>query len=207
MKKRTFMHTAAALALASVLPRRDGLERDTTLTIIAVTALSTVAMVAYPVLCAWLGFEGSTAGLFIGATIHDVAQVVGAGYAIGADAGDAATITKLMRVAMLMPLMLAVALWMRQPAGLGSQRTPVLPWFAVGFAVLVALNSLLPMPPAVRTGASQVSQACLVVAIAGVGLKTSLREMAAVGWRPAAVIVGATVWLAALAALYLHFTR
>lgn len=198
---------SAALALASVLPRRPGLERDTTLTIVIVTTLSTVAMVVYPVLGAWLGFEGTKAGLFVGATIHDVAQVVGAGYAIGQQAGDAATITKLMRVAMLMPTLLIVALCFRQPAEQGVRGAPLLPWFAVAFALLVVLNSVLTLPEGVRSAASMASQAFLVVAIAAVGLKTSLREVAEVGWRPAAIVVGSTVWLAALAALYLHFVH
>ncbi len=198
---------SAALALASVLPRREGLERDTTLTIVVVTTLSTLAMVVYPVFSARMGFDATTAGLFVGATIHDVAQVVGAGYAIGQEAGDAATITKLMRVAMLVPLLLVVALWLRQPAERGVRGAPLLPWFAVVFALLVVLNSVVDLPQALRSGATTASQACLVVAIAAVGLKTSLREVAQVGWRPAAVIVGATLWLALLAALYLHFTR
>lgn len=196
---------SAALALASVLPHREGLERDTTLTIVIVTTLSTVAMVIYPVLSAWMGFERTTAGLFIGATIHDVAQVVGAGYAIGQEAGNAATITKLMRVAMLVPLLLMVALWWRQPAARGARSAPLLPWFAVAFALLVVLNSLVALPEGLRTSANAASQACLVLAISAVGLKTSLREVAQVGWRPAAVVIGATVWLALLAALYLHF--
>lgn len=198
---------SAALALASVLPRHESLERDTTLTIVVVTTLSTVAMVVYPVFSAWMGFDGTTAGLFVGATIHDVAQVVGAGYAIGQDAGDAATITKLMRVAMLVPMLLVVALWFRQPAERGVRGAPLLPWFAVAFALLVVLNSVLALPEVLRSAATTVSQACLVVAIAAVGLKTSLRDVAEVGWRPAAVVVGATVWLAVLVAVFLHFTH
>jgi uncharacterized integral membrane protein (TIGR00698 family) len=198
---------SAALALASVLPRREGLDRDTTLTIVVVTTLSTSAMVVYPVFSDWMGFERATAGLFVGATIHDVAQVVGAGYAIGQEAGDAATIVKLMRVAMLLPLLLVVALWLRQPAERGVRGAPLLPWFAVAFALLVVLNSVVALPEGLRSASTTASQACLVVAIAAVGLKTSLREVAHVGWRPAAVVVGATVWLALIAALYLHYTH
>jgi uncharacterized integral membrane protein (TIGR00698 family) len=196
---------SAALALASVLPRREGLDRDTSLTIVIVTTLSTVAMIVYPVISGWLGFSGSKAGLFVGATIHDVAQVVGAGYAVGVEAGDAATIVKLMRVAMLVPLLLVVALWLRQPAQQGVSGAPLLPWFAVAFALLVVLNSVVALPPVVRSSATAASQACLVLAIAAVGLKTSLRDVASVGWRPLVVVVGATVALALMAGLYLRF--
>ena len=118
-----------------------------------------------------------------------------------------ALVTKLMRVAMLMPTLLIVALCFRQPAEQGVRGAPLLPWFAVAFALLVVLNSVLTLPEGVRSAASMASQAFLVVAIAAVGLKTSLREVAEVGWRPAAIVVGSTVWLAALAALYLHFVH
>lgn len=74
---------------------------------IGVTALSTLAMVIYPAITGWLGFDAVRSGIFIGATIHDVAQVVGAGYSLSPAAGDAATITKLMRVALLMPVLVA----------------------------------------------------------------------------------------------------
>jgi len=197
---------SAALAIASVLPRRDGLERDTTLTVVGVTALSTVAMLFYPALTGWLGFDTTTAGLFIGMTIHDVAQVVGDGYKLSPADGDAATVTKLMRVALLMPLLLCVALVLRGRSTAGSG-APLLPWFAVAFAALMVLNSTGIVPLFVQAIATQASQICLVVAIAAVGLKTSLREVTALGWRPVLLLVGVTIWLAALAAGYLHFSR
>ena len=73
---------SAALAIASVLPTHKDHERNTILTVAGVTALSTIAMVAYPVFVTWIGYDNVTAGVFLGATIHDVAQVVGAGYII-----------------------------------------------------------------------------------------------------------------------------
>lgn len=199
---------SAALAIASVLPRHRDMERDVTLTVVGVTTLSTLAMVTYPVLTHWLGFDALTSGKFIGATIHDVAQVVGAGYSLSTAAGDAATITKLMRVAFLMPLLVAISLVIRFRAkepdtGEGLRKTPLLPWFAVVFVLLMLLNSTGWVPLAVQSGASQLSQVFLILAIAGVGLKTSLRDITAVGWRPVLLIVLATVALAAMAALYL----
>jgi len=97
---------SAALAIASVLPRGPDHERDTIMTVVAVTALSTIAMVLYPVLAAAIGFDEHTTGIFLGATIHDVAQVVGAGYSVSTQAGDTATIVKLFRVALLLPVVL-----------------------------------------------------------------------------------------------------
>ena len=195
---------SAALAIASVLPQRPGLEQRTTLTVIGVTTLSTAAMVIYPALTGWLGFNATTAGIFIGATIHDVAQVVGAGYSLSPAAGDAATITKLIRVAFLMPVLLCIALLLRGNPATRSG-APLLPWFAVAFALLMLLNSTGVVPAAVQQGATQGSQVCLVVAIAAVGVKTSLRDVAALGWRPVVMLVGVTLLLAALTAAYLHW--
>ena len=203
---------SAALAISSVLPKDANLERDTTLTVVGVTTLSTVAMVVYPLITQWLGFDAVMAGKFIGATIHDVAQVVGAGYSLSPEAGDAATITKLMRVAFLMPvrvvISLVVRLRMSGAVGAGSAaKTPLLPWFTVVFVVLMLINSTGWIPVAVQSAASNVSQAFLVLAIAGVGLKTSLRDVTRLGWRPVAMIFLVTLGLAFLTGAYLMATH
>jgi uncharacterized integral membrane protein (TIGR00698 family) len=104
---------SAALAIAAVLPRGEHHERDTSFTVIGVTALSTIAMIIYPLLSAALGFDAHQAGIFLGGTIHDVAQVVGAGYSVGKEAGDTATVVKLLRVAMLLPVILVLSLVFR----------------------------------------------------------------------------------------------
>src|SRR5947208_7883712 len=95
---------SAALALAAALPAHPGKERATLFTVIGVSALSTLAMIAYPMLVHWLGLDMRAAGIFLGGTIHDVAQVVGAGYGLSHETGDVATLVKLMRVAMLLPV-------------------------------------------------------------------------------------------------------
>ena len=199
---------SAALAISSVLPKNANLERNTTLTVVGVTTLSTMAMVVYPLITQWLGFDAVTAGKFIGATIHDVAQVVGAGYSLSPEAGDAATITKLMRVAFLMPVLVVISLVVRArmvgAAGAGSAtKTPLLPWFTVAFVVLMLINSTGWVPLAVQSGASNVSQAFLVLAIAGVGLKTSLQEVTQLGWRPVVMIFLVTLGLALMTGGYL----
>ncbi len=199
---------SAALAISSVLPKYPNLERDTALTIVGVTTLSTVAMIGYPILTHWLGFDAVTSGKFIGATIHDVAQVVGAGYSLSPGAGDAATITKLMRVAFLLPVLLTISVVVRgRMAGSGEDqsaaRTPLLPWFIVVFAALMLLNSTGWVPTWVQTTASDVSQAFLVLAIAGVGLKTALKDITQLGWRPVVMTVLVTLGLATMAAAYL----
>ena len=194
---------SAALAISSVLPHREGHEKRTSLAVIGVTTLSTLAMLIYPAITTWLGLDAVRAGIFIGATIHDVAQVVGAGYSLSPAAGDAATITKLMRVALLMPVLVCVALAVHggSPKASGA---PLVPWFAVAFAVLMLANSTTLVPAAVQSAATYASQACLVVAIAAVGVKSSLRDVASMGWRPVLLLVLVTATLAAFAATYLH---
>lgn len=203
---------SAALAISSVLPKNTHLERDTTLTVVGVTTLSTAAMVVYPLITQWLDFDAVMAGQFIGATIHDVAQVVGAGYSLSPEAGDAATITKLMRVAFLMPVLVVISLVVRhRTAGAAgadrASKTPLLPWFTVVFVVLMLINSTGWVPAAVQSGASTVSQTFLVLAIAGVGLKTSLQDVTRLGWRPVAMIFLVTLGLAFLTGGYLMATH
>ncbi|MFX8059742.1 putative sulfate exporter family transporter, partial [Acinetobacter baumannii] len=85
----------------------------------------------YPLLAQLTGLDHHQAGVFIGATIHDVAQVVGAGYAISPETGDTATIVKLLRVAMLLPVILVAGQITRSSAAPGTTRPPLLPWFVV----------------------------------------------------------------------------
>jgi uncharacterized integral membrane protein (TIGR00698 family) len=195
---------SAALALSAALPSHPLKERATLFTVIGVSALSTFAMVAYPMIVQALGLNPQQAGIFLGGTIHDVAQVVGAGYSLSTETGDAATLVKLLRVAMLLPVIVLAALITRArsaadgTAGTG-QRPPLLPGFAVAFALLVALNSTGFMPQAVRAFGNEASRWCLVAAIAGIGMKTQLKELATVGFKPVALMIGETVFLAALA--------
>jgi uncharacterized integral membrane protein (TIGR00698 family) len=189
---------SAALAIASVLPRHEESERDTILTVVSVTALSTLAMILYPVFAAAVGFDHMRAGIFIGGTIHDVAQVVGAGYMISPETGDVATYVKLLRVAMLLPAVFVIAFVL---ARTGAQRTgspPPLPGFLVAFALLVLANSFGLLSHSLIDLANNVSRWCLVTAIAALGMKTSFKDLFAVGWRPVGLMVAETLWIAAL---------
>jgi uncharacterized integral membrane protein (TIGR00698 family) len=196
---------AAALAIASVLPRNSANERDTILTVVSVTALSTIAMIAYPMLVAALGFDAQHAGLFLGGTIHDVAQVVGAGYMISPEAGDVATYVKMLRVAMLLPVVVVLLMVFAERGKAGDRKgPPLVPVFLAGFVLLVCVNSLGLVPAPVASALNDVSRWCLVTAIAALGMKTSFRKLAAVGWRPVALMVAETAWIAlvVLAAVY-----
>ena len=194
---------SAALAIAAVLPRGQHHERDTSFAVIGVTALSTIAMVVYPVIVGLLGFNAHQAGIFLGATIHDVAQVVGAGYSMGKDAGDTATIVKLLRVAMLLPVILVLSLMFRERANTRGNaiRPPLLPWFAVAFGALVALNSLVALPKPLLAAAGDTSRFALVLAISAIGMRTSLKELTVLGMRPIMLMLAETVFLAGIIAI------
>jgi uncharacterized membrane protein YadS len=134
--------------------------------------------------------------VFLGGTIHDVAQVVGAGYMISPESGDIATYVKMLRVAMLLPVVLAIALVLsRQAATSEKRRTPLLPLFLLAFAALVAINSTGLVPPFVGTAVNDVSRWCLVTAIAALGMKTSFKNLVAVGWRPVGLMIAETAWI------------
>ena len=113
---------SAALAVSTVLPAGKNAEKELIFTVISVTALSTIAMVAYPIAANLLGFGTSESGVFLGATIHDVAQVVGAGYMMSSDTGDIATFTKLLRVAMLVPVVAIISVVVARQMALGLQQ-------------------------------------------------------------------------------------
>jgi uncharacterized integral membrane protein (TIGR00698 family) len=190
---------SAALALAAALPGHPLKERATLFTVIGVSTLSTIAMIAYPMIVHALGLTPVQAGIFLGGTIHDVAQVVGAGYSISRETGDAATLVKLMRVAMLLPVIVFAVVLSRR-AGQGEvadgPRPPLLPGFAVAFALLMLVNSTGWVPASVQEFGNDASRWCLLTAMAAIGMKTQLRDVVTVGIKPVVLMILETVFLA-----------
>lgn len=191
---------SAAMAISAILPRDERSEERLIFTVMGVTVLSTVAMIAYPILVNLLELNSIQAGVFLGGTIHDVAQVVGAGFSISEQTGDTATLVKLMRVAMLAPIVLAASLMIRSFAELPSdgKRPPVLPGFVIAFLVLAGINSFGLIPPAVTEFLSHASRWLLLTAIAAVGMKTNLKQVLAVGGAAIALIIVETLFIAGL---------
>ena len=197
---------SATLATSTVVPNYPGKEADIAFVVVAVNALSTLAMVAYPPLCVALGFDPQTAGVMLGATIHDVAQVVGAGYAMGEATGNTAVIVKLFRVFLLLPTVLIVGWWFaRSAVDRGAAKVPV-PVFAIVFLVLCLINSLIGAVPGVapvygpaRTFLIDLSNWGLLIAISALGLGTSLRSIAVLGWSHVATVTGTTIVLLCVA--------
>ncbi|WP_419226964.1 YeiH family protein [Alteromonas sp. OM2203] len=199
---------SAALAISTILPKGENHERDTLLTVIGVTAMSTIAMVLYPLIAGQLGMTDTEAGIFLGGTIHDVAQVVGAGYSVSESAGDMATLTKLVRVAMLMPVVLIMMLVIKRFYKTNTQaeggEVPKMPLFLIGFIALMLLNSFVTLPEFVIEAGTQVSRFFLVVSITAIGMKSNLGKLAEVGVLPIVMIVVETLWIALLILGFLY---
>lgn len=190
---------SAAMAIAAVLPRNDQSEQNLVFTIIGVTVLSTIAMIVYPILATAFGMDDRAAGIFIGATVHDVAQVVGAGFSISQEAGETATLVKLVRVTLLAPVVLVFSLALRNlvPAEAGAKRPPLVPTFVLGFMALAAVNSVGLMPAVLATVLVDLSRWALLFGIAAVGMKTSLKSIKDVGPSAIILIVAETIFIAA----------
>jgi len=197
---------SAALAVASVLPKTKENERFTLLVVVGVTVLSTIAMVVYPFTLQLLGITDLPAGIFLGATVHVVAQVVAAGMLFGPEAGDVATVVKLFRVALLLPVVLFISIFFgaeksSQRLGWGSLR--LIPTFLLGFVALSVVASMQILPSSVTHSIGGISRWMLVIAIAAAGLKTNFQELAKLGWQPVVMLVVETLFIAAIGLFFI----
>jgi Predicted membrane protein len=196
---------SATLACSTVVPNYPGKQPDIVFVVVAVNALATLAMLVYPPLCILLGFDARTTGVMLGGSIHDVAQVVGAGYAVSVSVGNTAVIVKLFRVFLLLPVVLGVG-WYFTRIGQkhGQARVPV-PVFGIVFLALCALNSAMPLLPAllptyapVKSVLVEASTWGLLLAIGALGLGTSIKTIIGLGWRHITTVLGATAVIFAI---------
>jgi uncharacterized integral membrane protein (TIGR00698 family) len=197
---------SAALAVASVLPKTKENERFTLLVVVGVTVLSTIAMVLYPFALQLLNISSLPAGIFLGATIHDVAQVVAAGMLFGPEAGDVATVVKLFRVALLLPVVLFISIFFgaeksSQRLGWGSLR--LIPTFLLGFVALSVVASMQILPSTVTHSIGGISRWMLVIAIGAAGLKTNFQELAKLGWQPVIMLLVETLFIASIGLIFI----
>lgn len=191
---------SAAMAISATLPKDDRSEERLLFTVMGVTVLSTMAMIVYPILANFLQLGDVAGGIFLGASIHDVAQVVGAGFSISEQTGDTATLVKLIRVAMLAPVVIIASLLIRRytEAPEDGKRPPILPFFVLGFLALATLNSLGLIPTLVADALSTASRWLLLIAIAAVGMKTNLKQVLSVGGAAIALIIVETIFIASV---------
>lgn len=191
---------SAAMAISAVMPNSPEKERDTLLTIIGVTSLSTIAMVLYPIIASKLGLNELETSIFLGGTIHDVAQVVGAGYSVSEQTGDMSALVKLVRVSFLMPVVFVFlyVIKLKCESNNTSQKAPGFPGFLIAFVIFMTINSLIDLPTQVNEIAGQISQFALIISITAIGMKSNLGKLFSVGVKPILLMVLETIWIAVI---------
>ena len=189
---------SAALALASVLPAFRDKSDHVIVVIVTATGLSTAAMVFYPVILGQLGLTPMQSGVMLGASIHDVAQVIGAGLSISPEVAEIAILTKMLRVAFLPVVLIGVA----AAFGAGSNGTRLrLPWFLTAFVLLMLIGNLVPVPEEVTQALTDLSRALLYVAVAALGLCSAPKQMLRSSRKTLGIGLALTLVLAASATL------
>lgn len=191
---------SAAMALSATLSDRRVRQSELTLVLVGTSAMSSAALVLYPAICELLGLSDVQAGFVLGASIHDVAQTLGAGYAFSPAAGETATIVKLARVALLAPALALVALAFPAPLKIsgGKRAAPLLPWFVLGFFVVASINSTGLIPAQATGFAADLSGWMLAVSVAATAIRSPLAEIVRSGPKP--LLVGVVASLVSLTA-------
>lgn len=175
---------AAAVMGAEPVVKADA--HKTAVAVATVVVFGTVAMFAYPLLYPWLGMNEHAYGLYVGSTVHEVAQVVVAGNAISESAAAVAVIEKMLRVMLLAPFLLVLGAWLsrRRPDTHGGKHRIALPWFVLGFIAVAGLNSLQWLPTAWVEMLVQIDTFILAMAMAALGLRTQAAAVRQAGAKP-----------------------
>ncbi|WP_293903364.1 putative sulfate exporter family transporter [Phenylobacterium sp.] len=192
---------SAAMAVASILPKGEETERQTGYVVAVVATLSTLAMLAYPVLARVAHLPPDATALFLGASIHDVAQVAGAGQSVSPHVGDLAVTVKLVRVSLLALVVASVAFAVAgsRGEGTGPSRAMLLPGFVIGFFALATARTLGLVPATILPAATFASNLLIGAGVVAVGAKTSIKGLQSMGWRPLAALLCQTGLLCGLA--------
>lgn len=192
---------AAAAAVDGMISART---RELVTTVALVVVFGTAMIPLLPALSGALGLDGTRAGMWAGAAVHEVAQVVAVGSAIDTTAAGALTVAvtvKLARVALLAPVAAGVGLAARRrgetPAG--TRRPPLVPLFLVGFLACAALRATGFLPAASVQAAHSVQVWLLAAAMFALGTGVRLDVLRGIGWRPVVLAGFATVWVTAIA--------
>ncbi|MDQ0939606.1 YeiH family protein [Streptomyces sp. V1I1] len=185
-----------ASAIGAVSEATDSDERDAAASVALVTLCGTLAIAVLPLLQQPLGLSDAEFGRWVGASVHDVGQVVATAQTAGSGALGEAVLVKLMRVALLAPLVAAVALSVRRSRRAGTtvqKRLPIVPLFVVGFLAMVALRSTGLLPSTAIDAAQHAQEVLLAAALFGLGGAVDLPTLTRTGGRVAAL--GLCAWV------------
>ncbi len=174
---------AAILATDSTLKAK---QQQVTVAVATVVIFGTLAMFSYPFIFPYTGMNDALFGIYIGSTVHEVAQAVAAGQSISPDALNHAVITKLIRVMLLAPFVLILGSILTRHNQTAEQggTTFVIPWFVLGFIVMAAINSLWEVPLLLKQNAALLSQFLLALAMAALGMQTRWCLLREAGTKP-----------------------
>ncbi len=188
---------SAAMAVSSVLPKDDKSNERLTFVVLGVTIISTFCMILYPIISNFMNMDEKSSGIFFGATIHDVAQVVGAGFTVSDFTGETATLIKLFRVTLLFPVVLCISLVSYKFKLINDvdKKTPLVPYFIIIFIFVVVINSFNLIPNDIKFLSNELSSWFLLIAIAAVGTKTRLQNLKIIGFLPIFSMVLITIFL------------
>ncbi|CAA0109843.1 Uncharacterised protein [Starkeya nomas] len=185
-------------------------DEDVAYAVACVTVFGSVAMFLYPLLPQVLDLAPHAYGLWAGASIHEIAQVVAAAYQDGPAAGDFGTVAKLSRVMLLAPVVIVLGLMATRRAarhGHGATRArPPMPWFVLGFLGMVAVNSVVTMPAELKSVIVLVTTFLLSMALAAMGLETDIGKLRAKGMRPFLLGFAAFLFIAAFSLMLVKMT-
>ncbi|MFD3318667.1 YeiH family protein [Alteromonas macleodii] len=178
---------AAVLATEPVVKAQA---HKVSIAVATVVLFGTTGMFLYPALYPYLGLTEHVFGIYIGATVHEVAQVVAAGTAVNSEVANAAVIEKMVRVMLLAPTLLFLSWVLARKTNaieeIGSNDKPklIIPWFAVLFIVVSGINSLQIIPSGFHQGLLTIDNYLLCMAMAALGLRTHLTPIFNVGFKP-----------------------
>lgn len=199
LDRDTALLTACGSAIcgaAAVLATERVLKPEASKVAIAVAGVvlfGTLNIFLYPQLAAWLALPSEVYGIYTGATVHEVAQVVAAGNAVSPAAADAAVIVKLTRVLLLVPVLFLLGGWQARRGAAGGRIT--VPWFALAFVGVCALNSMIELPSGLRAKLLDLDTLLLATAMGALGLETRFSRLRALGPKPLLLAFALFVWL------------
>jgi uncharacterized integral membrane protein (TIGR00698 family) len=199
---------ASAVIATNTITR--GTDENVAYSVACVTVFGSLSMFLYPLFPTLLHLNPEAFGLWSGSSIHEIAQVVAAAFQDGATAGQIATVAKLTRVMMLAPLVILLGfLAARRAAGsAGGKRGPAppMPWFVFGFIALMAVNSIVPIPPSVKAWIVPFTNLLLSMALAAMGLETDFRKLKAEGLKPLGLAAASWIFIALFSLVLVKLT-